>query len=86
MFSIMDTENQKSKIRLIGIALFGESWMSQLARNISKISGIKVTRHTVASWDRDDRVPQWVYPRIKEITKIRHSEITLLHAELSKNN
>ncbi|AMW80555.1 hypothetical protein AMD27_16695 (plasmid) [Acinetobacter sp. TGL-Y2] len=82
----MDTESKKSKIRLIGIALFGESWMSQLARHISKISGIRVTRNTVACWDRDDRIPQWVYPRIKEITKIRHSEISQLHAELSKNN
>ena len=72
----------QSNIEVIGKALFGRSWMAQMARYISEISNRTITRQVVNRWHCDDKIPNWAHESLIKITKTRFNELQELHKNI----
>lgn len=69
----------KTEIEIIGKALFGKSWMTQIAENLKDQNGESITRQSVQNWHRHNRVPMWAKDQLKKIASVRLSEIQELN-------
>lgn len=69
----------KTEIEIIGTALFGKSWMSQIAENLVGKDGEPLTRQAVQNWQRSDRVPHWAKAELKIIAQKRLTEIQAIN-------
>lgn len=80
----------ESQIKIIGTALFGQSWMAQIADNLVNDKGKPVSRQTVQNWDRSDRtgsIPTWAKKQLANLAIVRKREVNnvydVLNAEYS---
>lgn len=69
----------KTEIQIIGEALFGKSWMTQIAENLKDQNGESITRQSVQNWHRHDRVPMWAKDQLKALAAARLNEIQELN-------
>lgn len=69
----------KSEVEIIGTALFGKSWMSQVAENLIGTDGNPLTRQAIQNWHRSDRLPQWAKSELKKVAQKRLSEIQAIN-------
>lgn len=69
----------KTEIQIIGEALFGKSWMSQIAENLKDQNGKAITRQSVQNWQRNNRVPLWAKEQLKTLATVRLNEIQALN-------
>lgn len=65
----------KTVIETIGTALFGDSWMSQIAKNLNGLDGNAITRQAVQNWHRSDRVPLWAKNQLSKLAKKRLNDL-----------
>lgn len=65
----------KTEIEIIGEALFGKSWMTQIAENLKNHHGETLDRQSVQNWHRRNSMPEWVKVELKELAKKRLNEI-----------
>ena len=65
----------KTEIQTIGEALFGKSWMTQIAENLVGNDGNPITRQAVQNWHRHNRVPVWAKEQLKKLAAARLAEI-----------
>lgn len=75
----------KSEIQIIGEALFGASWMTQVAGCLKNESGEFISRQTVQTWHNRDRLPLWAKADLVEIIKKRFNEIENLKISMIDN-
>lgn len=68
----------KTEIEIIGTALFGKSWMTQIAENLKDQNGESITRQSVQNWHRRNRVPVWAKEQLKVLVAVRLAEIQAL--------
>ena len=68
----------KTEIQIIGEALFGKSWMTQIAENLKDQNGESITRQSVQNWHRHNRVPMWAKEQLKVLAAVRLAEIQAL--------
>ncbi|RLL43015.1 hypothetical protein D9K79_11650 [Acinetobacter cumulans] len=68
----------KTEIEIIGTALFGKSWMTQIAENLKDQNGQSITRQSVQNWHRHNRVPMWAKEQLKVLAAVRLAEIQAL--------
>lgn len=68
----------KTEIEIIGTALFGKSWMTQIAENLKDQNGESITRQSVQNWHRHNRVPMWAKEQLKVLAAVRLAEIQAL--------
>lgn len=69
----------KTEIQIIGEALFGKSWMTQIAENLKDQNGESITRQSVQNWQRNNRVPMWAKEQLKKLAAARLAEIQELN-------
>lgn len=69
----------KTEIEIIGTALFGKSWMTQIAENLKDQNGESITRQSVQNWHRHNRVPMWAKEQLKKLAAVRLAEIQELN-------
>lgn len=69
----------KTEIEIIGTALFGKSWMTQIAENLKDQNGEPITRQSVQNWHRHNRVPMWAKEQLKKLAAERLAEIQALN-------
>ena len=69
----------KTEIQIIGEALFGKSWMSQVAENLKDQNGNSITRQSVQNWHRHNRLPVWAKDDLKKLAVKRLAEIQELN-------
>lgn len=69
----------KTEIQIIGEALFGKSWMTQIAENLKDQNGESITRQSVQNWHRHNRVPAWAKDQLKALAAARLAEIQALN-------
>lgn len=65
----------KSEIERIGTAMFGKSWMAQIAANLKNAKGEPLTRQTVQNWHRRGNLPDWAREQLETLVKKRENEI-----------
>lgn len=65
----------KTEIQIIGEALFGKSWMTQISENLKDQKGESITRQSVQNWHRHNRVPVWAKEQLKTLAATRLAEI-----------
>lgn len=78
----METTERDSKVKQIGTAVFGQSWMTQTARYISKISHIQVTRSNIQKWHNSDRIPPWAHKFLRTMAEERLKEMQTLYKNI----
>ena len=64
-----------SQIEKIGQALFGQSWMAQVASVLTNSNGESLSRQTVQSWHNRDNVPNWALQQLSTVANQRLVEI-----------
>lgn len=64
-----------SEIETIGQAIFGKSWMAQIAANLKNAKGKPLTRQTVQNWHRRGKLPEWAKEQLETLVKKRENEI-----------
>ncbi|WP_347455684.1 hypothetical protein [Acinetobacter thermotolerans] len=69
----------KTEIEIIGTALFGKSWMTQIAENLKDQNGESLTRQSVQNWHRHNRLPMWAKEQLKKLAAARLAEIQELN-------
>ena len=69
----------KTEIEIIGQALFGKSWMTQIAENLKDQKSKPITRQSVQNWHRHNRVPAWAKEQLKALAAARLAEIQELN-------
>ena len=74
-----------SQIGKIGQALFGQSWMAQVANVLTNSNGESLSRQTVQSWHNRDNVPNWALQQLSVIANQRLSEIQSITKYLGSN-
>ncbi len=72
-----------SQIETIGTALFGQSWMSQVASVLTNENGQGLSRQTVQSWHNRDNLPQWAKAELKSIAAKRKNEVNAMYELLN---
>ena len=75
-----------SQIEKIGTALFGQSWMAQVASVLTNRNGESLSRQTVQSWHNRDNVPNWALQQLSVIANQRLVEIQSIIKEIKGNN
>ena len=74
-----------SQIEKIGTALFGKSWMAQVANVLTNSNGEQLSRQTVQSWHNRDNVPSWALQQLSVIANQRLIEIQSIKKYLESN-
>ncbi|WP_019520465.1 hypothetical protein [Faucicola boevrei] len=80
------SQKKISQIEKIGIALFGQSWMAQVARVLTNSDGKSLSRQTVQSWHNRDKVPNWALHQLLFIANQRQLEIDSIKQYLKDIN
>lgn len=75
-----------SQIETIGTALFGQSWMAQVASVLTNEKGQELSRQTVQSWHNRDNVPAWAKAELKSIAAKRKNEVNAMYELLNPEN
>ena len=75
-----------SQIEKIGQALFGQSWMAQVASVLTNSNGESLSRQTVQSWHNRDNVPNWALQQLSTVANQRLVEIQSIIKEIKGNN
>ena len=75
-----------SQIEKIGTALFGQSWMAQVASVLTNSNGEQLSRQTVQSWHNRDNVPMWALQQLSVVANQRLIEIQSIIKEIKGNN
>ena len=75
-----------SQIEKIGQALFGQSWMAQVANVLTNSNGESLSRQTVQSWHNRDNVPNWALQQLSTVANQRLVEIQSIIKEIKGNN
>ena len=75
-----------SKIEKIGTALFGQSWMAQVASVLTNSNGEQLSRQTVQSWHNRDNVPMWALQQLSVVANQRLIEVQSIIKEIKGNN
>ena len=75
-----------SQIEKIGQALFGQSWMAQVANVLTNSNGESLSRQTVQSWHNRDNVPNWALQQLSTVANQRLIEIQSIIKEIKGNN
>ena len=71
-----------SQIEKIGQALFGQSWMAQVASVLTNSNGESLSRQTVQSWHNRDNVPNWALQQLSTVANQRLVEIQSIIKEI----
>lgn len=74
-----------SQIEKIGTALFGQSWMAQVASVLTNSNGEQLSRQTVQSWHNRDNVPTWALQQLSVIANQRLIEVQSIIKEIKGN-
>lgn len=64
-----------SKIQKIGELLYGETWQTQLARDLKNDDGVSLARQTIQKYHKENLYPFWVANQIEELIIIRKNDI-----------
>lgn len=75
----------KTEIEIIGEALFGKSWMSQVAENLKDQNGESIARQSVQNWHRRDNLPVWAKDELKKLAVERFRQIENLTIAMGEN-
>ena len=75
-----------SQIEKIGIALFGQSWMAQVASVLTNSNDESLSRQTVQSWHNRNNVPNWALQQLSTVANQRLVEIQSIIKEIKCNN
>lgn len=74
-----------SQVEFIGKGLYGDSWQSQLARDLKNPNGKSLVRQTIQGWHSRGNLPDWAKKQMHDIAIRRHQEITAVLEKLNEN-